>query len=244
MHNIYDFLIVLVVFIVGVITGYFINICICRIPKGESVFTITNYCAHCDTRSKIRSLLVRFITGLVFVALLYKYGLTIEYIGHLYLTSVLVIVFFIDFEHKIIPNELVIAGLVGGLLFVLYNLFKPIKIYGDSNWWNPFLGILVGSGFLFIIAFICMVIYKSDHALGMGDVKIFAPIGIFLGWKMTIVTLILSIFIGGFTSLVLIIFNIKGRKSTIPFGPFIAASTFITLMWGWDILKWYLNMMV
>jgi leader peptidase (prepilin peptidase)/N-methyltransferase len=76
--------------------------------------------------------------------------------------------------------------------------------------------------------------------MGMGDVKIFAPIGLFLGWKMTIVALILSIFAGGFISLILIVFRIKDRKSTIPFGPFIVISTLVTLMWGWDIVRWYL----
>jgi leader peptidase (prepilin peptidase)/N-methyltransferase len=73
----------------------------------------------------------------------------------------------------------------------------------------------------------------------MGDVKLMAPIGLFLGWKLCLLALLLSIISAGLTSLVLIIFGFKKKKDTIPFGPFIVAGTFTTLMWGFDILNWY-----
>jgi leader peptidase (prepilin peptidase)/N-methyltransferase len=265
MYSIFDFTILIIVLILGFTTGSFLNICIYRIPKNESLFknslnclncgsrvklleksTVISLilgrgkCNNCDMRYKLRDVLVELFTGVIFIILLVKYGFTVELIAYIYFACILIIVFFIDIDYKIIPNELVIAGLAGGTFLIIYNLFKPVKIYGDRTWWNPVLGALIGSGFLFLVAVLGILIYKSDQAMGMGDVKIFAPIGLFLGWKMTIVALILSIFAGGFISLILIVFRIKDRKSTIPFGPFIVISTLVTLMWGWDIVRWYL----
>jgi leader peptidase (prepilin peptidase)/N-methyltransferase len=103
------------------------------------------------------------------------------------------------------------------------------------------LGILPGSGILFFVALIGLIIYKSDEAMGMGDVKIFAPIGIFLGWKLCFLALLISIVFAGVFSLLLILTGVKKRKDTIPFGPFIVAGTFVTMMWGTEILNWYIH---
>jgi leader peptidase (prepilin peptidase)/N-methyltransferase len=269
MNNFFDVTILIIVFILGLATGSFLNICIYRIPKNESLFknslnclncgsrvklleksTVISLilgrgkCNNCDMRYKLKDVLIELLTGIIFILLLVKYGFTVEFIAYMYFMCILIMVFFIDIDYKIIPNELVIAGLAGGTFLVIYNLFKPVKIFGDRNWWNPILGALTGSGFLFIVAVLGIIIYKSDQAMGMGDVKIFAPIGLFLGWKMTIVALILSIFAGGFTSLILIMLKIRDRKSTIPFGPFIVVSSFVTLMWGWDIVRWYMTTII
>ncbi|HZK85498.1 MAG TPA: A24 family peptidase, partial [Desulfosporosinus sp.] len=84
-------------------------------------------------------------------------------------------------------------------------------------------------------------VYKGDEVMGMGDVKLFAPIGLFLGWRMTLLALFLSVILGGMLSLLLIVLGKANRKSMIPFGPFIVTGVFITVMWGWDILRWYLT---
>ena len=84
-----------------------------------------------------------------------------------------------------------------------------------------------------------MIIYKSDEVMGMGDVKIFAPVGMFLGWKMCMLTLVVSMFVGGITSIILVLFRIKKRKDTIPFGPFITLATLIVILFGKDIWGWY-----
>lgn len=95
------------------------------------------------------------------------------------------------------------------------------------------------SGVLFIIALIGLLIYGNDGAMGMGDVKLFLPIGLFLGWKLALLTLFLSILIGGIISTILLVFRIKDRKSAIPFGPFIIFATFIAGLYGSRILEWY-----
>jgi len=253
------------VFILGLIIGSFLNVCIYRLPLEQSIIKPPSHCINCGTRLELLDLVpvlsyiflkgkcrhcgvkisakypaVELLTALLFTLLFYKYSLSIYFIAAIYITAILIAVFFIDYEHKIIPDELVIAGLVGGIILVIYNIFNPIWIYGDRNWWNPLVGMVTGSGFLFIVALIGLIIYKTDDAMGMGDVKIFAPIGIFLGWKMTILALTISIFLCGIISLSLIITRLKSRQDAIPFGPFIVIGTFVTLMWGWDILNWYI----
>lgn len=255
------------VFILGLLIGSFLNVCIYRIPKEESVVFPSSHCMSCGNRLKpldlipvisyiflrgrcryckakvsLRYPLVEFMTGVTFLSIVLKYEFTYEFFAYAFLMSVLIAVFFIDLDHMIIPDGLVIAGLIGGVITIIYNIFRPLEIYGDNHWWNPLMGILCGSGFLFIVALIAMKIYKSDEAFGMGDVKIFAPIGLFLGWKITIVCLFVSIILSGLISVILMILRKKGMKSTIPLGPFIVIGTFISLMWGWDLLRFYLSM--
>lgn len=254
------------ILIFGLLIGSFLNVCIFRIPQGESIVSPPSHCPNCGTRLKPfdlipllsylffrgkcrycnqkispRYFLVELLTGIVSVALFFKYGLTVDFLAFLFLTYILIVVFFIDLDHQIIPNELVIAGLIGGALLFVYNLFLPFQIYADHRWWNPLLGLVSGSGFLFGVSLIGLVFYKSDDVMGMGDVKIFAPIGLFLGWRMTLLALFSSVVLGGMSSLMLILLGKANRKSMIPFGPFIVIGVFITVMWGWDILHWYVN---
>jgi len=153
-------------------------------------------------------------------------------------------VFFIDIDHKIIPDELVVTGLAAGAIIIIYNIFFPMQIYRGGQWWDPIVGMIVGSGTLLVIGLIGMIIYKTDEAMGGGDIKIFAPIGIFLGWKMTLLALLLSVVLAGLISFILIILKVKDRRSTIPFGPFIVMGTFITYLYGWDILEFYISTLV
>jgi len=255
-----------IIFVFGLIIGSFLNVCIFRIPQGKSVVSPPSSCTHCGTRLKAfdlipllsylvcsgkcrychqkispRYFLVELLTGMVSVTLFTKYGLTVDFGAFLFLMYLLIGVFFIDLEHQIIPNGLVIVGMIGGIILFFYNLFRPFIIYSDTSWWNPLLGMVSGSGFLLTVAFIGSLLYKNEEVMGMGDVKLFAPIGLFLGWRMTLLALFISVVLGGMTSLLLIVLGKATRKSAIPFGPFIVIGVFVTLMWGWDIAHWYLN---
>ena len=77
--------------------------------------------------------------------------------------------------------------------------------------------------------------------MGGGDIKIFAPIGLFLGWKMALMTFFISVILAGIVSVILILLKIKDRKSGIPFGPFIVAGTFLTYLFGWGLINWYIE---
>lgn len=230
------------VIIVGFAVGVLINAVICCLPEEVKItcYVLKDFkvkCRHNKVTVLLRYLLVEFITGIVFALLYYRFSISVEFILFAYLLSILIAVFFIDFYYKIIPDELVIAALIGSAAAFIYNLFVPFGVYGDRAWWNPLAGILPGGGFLMLVAIIGMLVCKNDDVLGMGDVKIFVPIGIFLGWRMCILALLLSLTAGGLTSIFLIATGIKKRKDAIPFGPFIVGATLITILWGWDIIK-------
>lgn len=254
------------VFIVGLVVGSFLNVCISRLPEGKSILSPPSHCTscgsrlkplelipilsylflkakckHCGERISIKYPLIEFLTGIVFVILFWRFGLTIDFIASIFLISILIAVFFIDIEHLIIPDELVITGLVGGVLLLIYIIFTSNPVFEDSTWLGHLLGLLPGSGLLFLVALIGLLLYKSDDVMGMGDVKIFAPIGIFLGWKLCIFAMMASVIFAGLFSVTLMIFGLKKRKDTIPFGPFIVTGAFIALLWGNQLIQWYLS---
>lgn len=254
----------LLVFIAGLFAGAFVNLCIYRIPRNEPVLAGAMNCDGCGKRYRLLQLapvvsyilhggrcgyckkivpwshpVVEILTGIVLVLLFQRYGWSVEFAAFSYLALLLVAMVFIDIRHRIIPNGIVIAGLIGGAAVFIYNLFIPFPYYGAKSWWQPLAGMLPGSVFLFMMMLAGMLIYKSDEVMGMGDVKIFAPIGMFLGWRMCIVALLLSIITGGMAGIILMLSGIKKRKDTIPFGPYIAVGTILTILAGWDVLYWY-----
>jgi leader peptidase (prepilin peptidase)/N-methyltransferase len=258
----------IVVCVFGLVIGSFINVLICRIPEGKSIVAPPSACMKCGTRLKPPDLVpvfsyiflrgrcrycgaaisprypaVELLTAAVFVVLFAKFGLTVAFFSYAFLMTILTAVLFIDYDRRIIPDELVIAGLLGGAAVFACNIFMPGKLaYGDENWWTPLLGLIAGSGILLLVAIAGSLIYKTEDAMGIGDVKLLAPIGVFLGWKLGLAALFLSVLLAGVVSLLLVILGLKGRKDTIPFGPFIVLGTFIAIMWGWDIIFWYIGL--
>jgi leader peptidase (prepilin peptidase) / N-methyltransferase len=256
-------------FILGTVIGSFLNVCIYRIPKKISVISppsscdscgkrlgffdlipvfsyifLKGRCRYCGARIPVRHLLVEILTGTVFLLLFHRYLLTVEFVMSAYIMSILIIVLFIDADYGIIPDKLVIAGILGSIPFIVYNIFVPVEIYGDSKWWAPFAGIIPGTVFLLIVMIAGFFIYKTDDAMGMGDIKLFVPIGMFLGWRLCIAALLTAVITGGVTSLILIASGIKKRRDTICFAPFIAIGVFAALMWGYEFIEWYFIRMV
>lgn len=254
----------ILVFIAGWIIGSFLNACIHRVsgvapvtgpcPRSTScgagrglIGLIAVLCrpfcknerSNSGERVSSRHVIVELITASVLLLLFVKYSFSADFIALSYLMCILIVVFFVDMSHRIIPNGAVLAGLAGSVPVIVYNAFSPLKIYGDDKWWTPLIGILPGSGFLFLIALAGILIYGTDDAMGMGDVKIFAPIGLFLGWRMCISALLISVVLAGVSSLIMIALKLKKRKDTVPFGPYIVAGTFITIMWGADMIRQY-----
>jgi leader peptidase (prepilin peptidase)/N-methyltransferase len=252
------------VFLLGLIIGSFLNVLIYRIPEEISIVKPPSNCPKCNTRLKVvdlipvfsyvflkgkcrycgekvssRYMLIEILTGAVFAVLFWRFGLSPEFMAFSFLMSILIAVFFIDLDHMIIPNGLVITGLIAGGILFLFNLKYGFDFYQDTSWWNPIVGMFSSSVLLTIIALVGSIIYKSE-AMGGGDLKIFLPIGIFLGWKMALIALFIAVIISGIPSMVLVIIKKANRKTTIPFGPFIVVGTFVTILFGWDILRWYL----
>lgn len=249
-------------FIAGMCIGSFLNVCIYRIPLEKSIVFPPSGCPNCGNKIKSIDLIpvvsyillkgkcrdckhpisvqypiVELLTGILWLLAFLKYGFTFETIATIFLITLLIPVAFIDLKHMIIPNGLVITGLIGGTgVFIFHALCRPVIFYNSPLWYAPLIGMVSASGILFIIALIAYFIYRNDGGMGMGDVKIFLPIGLILGLKLALNTLIMSFLMASLVSIILLIFKKLNRKSAIPFGPFIVMAAILASLTGPDFM--------
>jgi len=255
----YEIEVIIIFFLglLGLIVGSFSNVCIYRIPRNESIvypashcpkchttikpidnipllsyILLRGRCRHCKSKISIRYPIVEFLTGFIYIIIYLIYGLSYQTLIYIILSSALIIITFIDLNEQIIPDVISLPGIVIG--FIL-SFFVPYISFINSA-----LGIVVGGGIILIIGLGGSVIFKKE-AMGGGDVKLAAMIGAFLGWKYIIVSLFLGFFLGAVTGIILIITKIKKREDVVPFGPFIVLGSLITLLWGEQIISWYLG---
>ncbi|MGD0152179.1 MAG: prepilin peptidase [Thermacetogeniaceae bacterium] len=237
-----------VVTVFGLCIGSFLNVVIYRLPRGESIVVRRSHCPDCHReiawydliplvsylllRGRCRSCrapiswrypLVEFLTAALFLILYLHFGLVTALLKYLFLAALLVAVSFIDLEHFLIPDCLVLTGVIFGIAAGF--------IVRDTSFWSALLGAVSCSGFLFLVALI------SRGGMGMGDVKLALVTGLFLGWPQGLVGLFAGACAGGLLAIILLLTGIKGRKDSIPFGPFIALGTMVALLWGGQILK-------
>lgn len=241
---------ILFVFILGTIVGSFINVCIYRIPRGESVVYPSSHCPRCGynlkppdlipllsylllrgrcrkcgTKISVMYPLVELLTGLMFIFAFIKFGLTFEFLSAIILITCLMITTFIDLEHQIIPDKVVLPSLAAGLVLNI--------IFHREDFYNYLLGFALGGGIIFLI------VVLSRGGMGGGDIKLFATVGMFLGFRLTLLALLLSFVLGSVVGLILIILKLKNMKDAIPFGPFIALASVISMLAGDRIISWY-----
>lgn len=133
----------------------------------------------------------------------------------------------IDLHHRVIPNLLVSLGLVGALVL---GFLWPLRPWGDS-----LIGLLVGGGLMLLTAII------QPGGMGLGDVKLAAVMGLYLGWPGILVSLFVAFVTGALTGIVLLLSGRKRGKDLIPFGPFLALGGLVSAFWGDGIVRWYLG---
>ena len=252
-----DLFLLAVTFAFGAVIGSFLNVIIFRLPRRipfargrsccpdcgclirwyhniplVSYFVLRGRCARCGGRIAVRYPLVEFLTAAAFTGWVYRLGVTVEAIGFIYLTAILICVLFIDWEFQIIPDRLTYPSLAAGLV---WSLFAPL---GPAA---SLLGALVGGGGLLLVAVIGDWIFKKE-SMGGGDIKLAAVLGAFLGWKLVVLVFFLSALIGAVVSLVWMLVSREMReRRLIPFGPFLATAALVSALWGPDLLRWYLN---
>jgi len=209
----------IVVLLGGLVTGYFLSIVIKRISnivsgkENTEIYININHLKKLErsTTFTARTIIVILITGLLFIISFLQIGLNVNFIKALVLNSILIVVSFIDIEHQIIPNKIIIFTLVIGVLFSFID-----KI----SFMNGVVGMLLGGGVILILALV-------PGVLGGGDIKLMFVLGIFLGAKGVLYALLLAFVIASIISIFLLVFKIKKRKDYIPFGPFLAIGSFI-----------------
>jgi leader peptidase (prepilin peptidase)/N-methyltransferase len=238
----------------GLAIGSFLNVVIYRLPHGASLAWPASHCPSCDrplawyenipivswlmlrghcrtcsTSISVQYPIVEAITAAVFVAGYYIFGLTPILAVRLVLACGLIVLFAIDFEHQILPNEITLSGIVIG--FVL-SLFLP------PGWKSSLVGLLVGGLFPFVIAEAYLRI-RGREGMGMGDFKMLAMVGAFLGWPLVWVTLILACVLGIVIGGGVLLLSRRGMGTRIPFGTFIAVAALLCAFAESPVLRVY-----
>lgn len=249
----------LLIFIYGILIGSFLNVCIYRIPKEESIVFPSSHCpkcnnslrwyhniplfsylflrgkcSYCNDKISIQYPIVEALNGIFYIILYFYYGFTIDFIFYALIVSALIVITFIDLKEMIIPDVLVLTVLIFSILHKTLNYF----IYKNSPEILSSLGGLLLAGGLFLL-----IVVLSRGGMGGGDVTLIAALGFILGWKRILLTIFLSFVLGAIISIFLLITKIKSRKDPIPFGPFIILGFFITLLYGESLFSWYLNIL-
>jgi leader peptidase (prepilin peptidase)/N-methyltransferase len=255
----FDLLISFWIFLFGMAVGSFLNVCIYRLPRKVSLtrprsmcpgcrskiafydnIPVLSYlllrgrCRHCGSPISLRYPVVELVSGLFAIAVLSRYGVTLEALFLYGLISALLVVTFIDIDYQIIPDVITYPGIVIGFLMAL--------IVGHLTWFESLLGILLGGGSLLLVAWGYSALTKRE-GMGGGDVKLLAMIGAFLGWQSVIFTIFAGSLIGTLAGATLAFRKGGGRKLAIPFGPFLSLGALLFLFFGPQILDWYFGMM-
>lgn len=246
-----------IIFLYGAIIGSFLNVCIYRIPRKKSIAFPSSHCPSCGTNLKWYELapifsfilkkgkckycgkkishdylIVELLNPIIYLIIYVNTGFTLELFFYATIFSLLIIIAFIDIDHMIIPDSLVIYILS---LTIIYKLVSYI-LYSKSPEILNSVGGLVFSSLLFII-----IIIVSKGGMGGGDVTLIGVLGFILGVKRIFLTIFLSFILGAIISIALLIVKVKGKKDPIPFGPFIILAFFMVLFWGDKLIYWYIT---
>jgi leader peptidase (prepilin peptidase)/N-methyltransferase len=243
--------------VLGLMIGSFLNVCIGRIPAGESVVSpgsrcpscrtpiawydnvpVVSYallggkCRRCRRPISLRYPLVELATAVAFVVQASVFGDEPWLLAsRLVLTAILIVLFGTDYDTQRLPDVLTLPGIAVGLAG---SLFLPPGI------WDSLVGAALGAGILLAIRWVWLRL-KGVDAMGLGDVKMLAMIGAFLGWKQVWVVLVLASFAGAIFGIGLTMAR-SGRsmQSRLPFGTFLALAAYVASLWGDRLVAWYL----
>jgi leader peptidase (prepilin peptidase) / N-methyltransferase len=240
--------------LLGLIVGSFLNVCVYRLPRRESLnwpgshctacnrplswyenvpviswLVLRGRCRTCGERISVMYPVVELVTGVLFVAGYAIYDWTPMLAVRLAFACAMVVLFAIDLRHHLLPNVITVPGIVIGFLL---SLFLP------PGWKASLIGLIAGGGVLFAIAEGYYRL-RGVEGLGMGDVKMLSMIGAFLGWKLMLVTLILGSFAGSVIGVGVIALGRGGMKAALPFGTFLAVGALTAAVVGDPLVEWY-----
>lgn len=264
------------IFISGAIVGSFLNVCIVRMPEEQSVVTPRSHCIkckkmipwydnipflsylilggrcrYCKEKISIRYFMVELLTAAVFLSFYLYFGLTKILFPYLAMVSGFIVAIFVDFKHRIIPDEISVGGMCAGLAF---SLLIPelhgitITATGSGQLWQimlghlhslglSLLGVLIGGGSIYLIGMLGEFLFKKE-AMGGGDVKLMAMVGAFLGWEVALLAFFIAPFFGAVFG---IIEKIRINDTTMAYGPFLVLGTLISLFFRDEIIAWIMR---
>lgn len=244
----------ILIFVIGLLFGSFYNVVGLRVPLHESLVAPGSHCKSCKRqltaldlipvlsylclggkcrkcKTKVSPLypMVELATGLLFAAAYRTIGNSFELIVVLLFISLLMIIAVSDINYMIVPDRILLFFLP---LLLAGRIFAPLDI-----WWDSLLGAVVGFGVLLLISLI------SKGGIGGGDIKLFLIIGLVLGTIETLMTLFFAALLGMIVGIIMLKIRKQGRKTPIPFVPFIALASLVVYFWGETIIDWYINLL-
>ncbi len=244
--------------VAGLFIGSFLNVCIYRIPRDESVIWPASHCPGCGEKIKPwdniplvsylllrgrcrgcserispRYPLVEALSALLAVSLLYRFGLTVSFGIYYAWACVLLVITFIDIDYQIIPDRFSIGGIIAGLVLVYW---LPVT-YRDA-----LIGLVLGAGLLTAVIY-GYYFLTGKQGMGGGDVKLLGMIGVFTGWEGVLFTIFMGSLIGTMFGIPWAFLRKKDLKAAIPFGPFLALGALIYVLWGTQTIDWYFGLL-
>jgi len=250
--------ILFVLFLFGAVIGSFLNVCIVRIPEKISIVMPASHCPqckkpiavydnipmvsyiilggrcrHCKLPIPFRYFLVETLTAVLLPTLYFWFDLTLALPASFAFCAALIVITFIDLKLQIIPDSISLPGIP---LCFLCSFIVPWTTPLESG-----IGILVGGGLLYCVAEGYFYLTKKE-GMGGGDIKLLAMIGAFLGWKGALIALVAGSFAGSIVGITVMLLKGKDLKYAVPFGPFLSLGAVCSLLYGQELLRWYLTL--
>lgn len=239
----------IIVFIYGIVLGSFLNVCILRIPREESIVTAPSHCfscnhklswkdlipvfsyvflkgkcRYCGAKVSMRYPLIEVLTGMLLTLTYIRYGFSFHFIKYSILILFLIVIAMIDYDTTDVYSSVIYTGIFIGVVF-----FIGEKVIYSQSPLNYILGAIIG---FVIIGGICLL----TGGMGEGDIEIAALCGVYLGWKMEIYFILLSFIIGGTIAAVLIFTKKKKKTDYIPLGPSLALGAYMVILLGENVV--------
>jgi leader peptidase (prepilin peptidase)/N-methyltransferase len=278
--------------LLGITIGSFLNVCIDRLPSGKSLVYPASHCDACQHRLTLvdlvplfsylwlrgrcrycrvripwRVFLVELLSGILFFAAFWRFGLSAQFGISAFWSCVFLVIIFIDWEHQLILNKVTYPMAVVALVILAIDSFVPGVNLFPGRLFVPELSILSGliSGFILLLFFLIIIFIKPE-GMGMGDAKLVALIGLVSGFPLVIFSMLIGIFIGGIVAIIYLLIKMrsnwqgfvdlyklkkrrdaikllfKGRKDVLPYGAFLGIGPIIAILFDHEILNWYLNL--
>ena len=252
-------LIEIIIFAFGMCIGSFMNVCIYRLPIKKSIvlpgsfcpgceipirfydnIPIFSYiwlrgrCRRCDARISIRYLTVEIMGGAFAMLSYLKFGISFEGLIYYAMVVSLLIVTYIDLDYQIIPDVITLPGIPIGFLV---SLALPALNYKES-----ILGIVIGGGSLYLIAWSYHLLTKKE-GMGGGDIKLLAMIGAVVGWKGVLFTIFVASLVGTVSGVLIMLRQKQGLKLAVPFGPFLSIGAISYIFFGSSLIPWYFSLL-
>ncbi len=248
--------------LIGTAVGSFLNVCIDRLPIDKSIVFPPSHCEACEHRLSVKDLIpvfsylwlrgrcghcgisiprrlfwVEVSSGLIFAFTCWHYGLSVEFAVITFYLCLFLVLGIIDLEHGLILNKITYPAAVVALIISI--LLPSIGSTNISLPWPDVANGAIGGTAGFVLLLMPALIFRGG--MGWGDVKMAALIGLVTGFPLVALALLMGVILGALVGGGLLLLKIKGHKEAIPFGPFLSLATVVTLVWGSDILDWYLR---